>query len=548
MERSPKYLKQILILTGLSCLFFIAGNNILSLTNPDEVFYVQTAKEMIQHKTWMTPYLFGAPQFEKPILTYWLLRIAFSFLGISAFSARLFPAVFAVIGVMAVYFLGLLGFKDEKRAKLCALILLSAGLYIGLAKTVFTDLIFSVLILLSLLAFFWAYSRQEKRSPGILLFFAFAGFAVLTKGPLGILITSGTVLVFLLARKDIKFLLKADFFWGIVLFCLIAVPWYALMIKMYGSEFTNEFFYNDHFRRLIEAEHVSNDTWYFYPLSGIGSMFPWSIYVFFSFGYLLRRLRQDAAPIHIFLASWISVVFLIFEPAHSKLVSYIFPLFPALALMTGDFILDALDKKRQRLLFFISLATILSLVSMPIAMMVAIRQYSVYIGNTVPVFIFIAVFMVYLAVMLFLLFRRKTLIYLYILVFLIPMLLTFAFCLHKNFISYVSCKNGCQYLMENYEPKGRLLCSKFFVRSARFFTGRDVAAVDINGEGFFSPHPIPFLNTKEKVLDFLRTQPVTYCVLRKSCFEDVGRLARGRFKFELLKVVADEYLARVSRL
>jgi len=29
---------------------------------------------MIQHNTWMTPYLFGQPQFEKPIFLYWMLR------------------------------------------------------------------------------------------------------------------------------------------------------------------------------------------------------------------------------------------------------------------------------------------------------------------------------------------------------------------------------------------------------------------------------------------------------------------------------------------
>jgi 4-amino-4-deoxy-L-arabinose transferase-like glycosyltransferase len=85
-----KYLKHILILVGLSYFFFMLGNSILSLTNPDEVFYAQIAKEMAQHKTWMVPYLFGHPNFEKPIFTYWLLRIGFIIFGISSFSARFF--------------------------------------------------------------------------------------------------------------------------------------------------------------------------------------------------------------------------------------------------------------------------------------------------------------------------------------------------------------------------------------------------------------------------------------------------------------------------
>ena len=150
-------LKHILILIFISWVFFMLGNGLLSLTNPDEVFYAQTTKEMVKHKTWMVPYLFDQPQFEKPILTYWLLRIAFIIFGVSAFSARFFPAFFAGIGVLAVYLLSIVGLKNERKAFWGALVLASSGLYIGLARTVFTDMIFSVLVSLSLVAFYWSY-------------------------------------------------------------------------------------------------------------------------------------------------------------------------------------------------------------------------------------------------------------------------------------------------------------------------------------------------------------------------------------------------------
>ena len=48
--------------------FFQAGK--LALTDPDETFYAQTAKEMLARGEWTTPYLYGKPQFEKPILFY----------------------------------------------------------------------------------------------------------------------------------------------------------------------------------------------------------------------------------------------------------------------------------------------------------------------------------------------------------------------------------------------------------------------------------------------------------------------------------------------
>lgn len=162
MKNNVRY---ILILVILAYFFFFFGNGIVSLTSPDEVFYTQTAKEMSQQHTWMTPILFNEPQFEKPILTYWLLRIAFLMFGINSFSARFFPACFALGGIITVYFFAKLLFREEKKAFISALVLLSSCFYIGLARTVFTDMVFSVLILFSLLGFYWGYIDDSVIAP-----------------------------------------------------------------------------------------------------------------------------------------------------------------------------------------------------------------------------------------------------------------------------------------------------------------------------------------------------------------------------------------------
>jgi len=238
--------KRAWLLAGLSCLFYLVGATALSLTHPDETFYTQTAREMAQHGEWLTPYLFDQPQFEKPILLYWLLRIAFIPFGVTAFAARLFPALFGVLGVLAVYRLSRTGFKNEGAAFGAGLILMSGALYVGMAKTVFTDLIFSVLILSALMSFYLAYTGALGKLTGIVLFFVSAALATLAKGPLGVAIPALAVFLFLALRKDIRFALSRDTLWGLLLFALIAVPWYALMIAKYGRGFTNEFFINDH--------------------------------------------------------------------------------------------------------------------------------------------------------------------------------------------------------------------------------------------------------------------------------------------------------------
>jgi len=65
--------KRLLFLLGIISYFLLMfGNGIIALTHPDEVFYIQTAKEMVQYNSWLTPMIFDEPHFEKPFLACFL--------------------------------------------------------------------------------------------------------------------------------------------------------------------------------------------------------------------------------------------------------------------------------------------------------------------------------------------------------------------------------------------------------------------------------------------------------------------------------------------
>ena len=543
-------LKNILILFVLTYFFFYFGNGIISLTNPDEVFYAGTAKEMVKHNSWMTPYLFGQPQFEKPIFLYWMLRIAFMLFGIGSFAGRFFPALFGSIGVIAVYLLSFIAFKDKKKAFLCAVAMMSCGLYIGLARTIFTDMIFSVFILFSFLAFFWAYSHKQKKPAGILLFFIFTALATLTKGPLGFFIPLITIIAFLTFRKDLKFIFSRASLWGLAVFILIAFPWYCLMIKKYGVAYINEFFYNDHLRRIFEAEHISNDTWHFYPFAMVWAMFPWSAFVVVSLLSLYRNIRKTTAPVYLFLGCWIAAVFLIFQPCHSKLVSYIFPMFPALAILAADFIYrGAREGKKTRLVYLAFWLTVSALailfVGLAIGSVLFSKYIATYLPGKVPIYILlILLFILILASSVFIR-KRRLLKAAGVLMFFVPVLFSIVPLVSKNIDPYLSSWDICRYIRDNYKFDNMIIVSKFFARGVRYYTDKEVAVMDIPGKGFFSPHPIPFLNDDDKVRAALRKHPVTYLVLKKTSLQDIKRLS-NEFDFEILKVIGNEYLLRAK--
>jgi 4-amino-4-deoxy-L-arabinose transferase-like glycosyltransferase len=528
------------------------GNGLISLTIPDEVFYAQTSKEMLQQHNWMTPYLFGQPQFEKPIFLYWLLNLGFVIFGINSFAARFFPAFFGMLGVVGVYLLARIGFRDDKKAFICAVVMMTCGLYVGLARSVFTDLIFSVLILLALLSFYWGYVFERRKRAGVLLFFIFSALAVLTKGPLGLIIPALTVILFLFIKKNIRFLLDRCFIWGLLLFSLICLPWYILMFKLYGNNFIQEFFYNDHFRRIIEAEHRSNDTWYFYPLSMVGCIFPWSIFLVISLFSLSKYLKQKDNAFYVFLVSLIAVTFVIFQSAHSKLVSYIFPLFPALAIFTGGFIAEALGSEKKRQLYAALFFNLLAIFLIPVVLTVVWLRFQHYLAAYVPssstICLFIAIFLVYGLLVLTFLLKKKFLAGIYCLALFVPLTLYLAPFVNQNVEPYVSPKISCEYLLNNYKVDNIILSSKFFVRGIRYYTDKEVAVIDMPGTPFFSPHPVPFLNSPDKLLSFFRKQKVTYCILKKNNVQDVMGAISGEFKATMLKVIGNEYILKIEIL
>ncbi len=548
MIKVTRRARHVLILIFLSYALFMLGNSLLSLTNPDEVFYSQTAKEMISHHSWLTPYLFDKPQFEKPIFLYWLMRVGFIIFGIGSFGARFFPALFAVFGVIAVYFLTGLGFKDDKKAFMSALILMSAGFYVGMARTVFTDMIFTVFILLSLLSFFWGYVCREKRTPGLMLFFIFSGLAILTKGPIGFFIPALTIILFLLIKKDLKFLLCRCTFWGFIVFLGISLPWYIVMIQKYGREFTNEFFYNDHFRRIAEAEHRKYDTWYYYPFSMIAYMFPWSLFTLTAIVYFVRNLKRGFKDIHAFLACWIFAVLCVFQPAHSKLSSYILPLFPALGIITGDFLWDTSTLKPGSIKkVFVSLGVFFSAILIPVGLVILGNKHA-YAQYKTQISILTAVYAGLVLLSLVFILRKSFLKNIYILVAAIFIFLWSALLLHNYIDPYASSRLTSDYLVKNYKPEGYILCSKPFVRGVRYYTDKQVAVVNIHSsqDNFFSPHPIPYLHTGEELREFLKKQAVTYCILKKSSVDEIKDLAGKEFNFTLLKAIKDQYIFVVS--
>ena len=326
-------------------LFFVFGVlyfgslNRISLTDPDEVFYSLTAREMLDSNSFVTPLIFGHPQFEKPPFFYWCLMVSFKIFGVNPWAARLVPALSGFLGIILTFFFCRRVFNDEI-ALISAIVLGTSALYLVMSQAVLTDIMLSVFITAAFYAFYlWFLERKQIWLHGFALA---AALAVLTKGPIAIVILLMACELFLLLNREFK--LGKEFLMNpwVLLFCLLSVPWYAAVIGKYGRVFIDEFIVHDNWHRILYAEHKKLDKWHFYPMIMTVGLFPWTFYLM-----LMGRRWKEYRKECLFLLLWIGVTFVIFQRAHSKLASYIVPLIPALVILLSISLSAFSDKCRR---------------------------------------------------------------------------------------------------------------------------------------------------------------------------------------------------------
>jgi 4-amino-4-deoxy-L-arabinose transferase-like glycosyltransferase len=338
------------LLLGVSLLLFFYRLDSLSLFDADEPAYAEAAREMLISGDWITPHFNFQPRFDKPILFYWLVALAYKGFGIGEYAARFWSAAFATGLTLSIYLFGrqLLG---QRAACIAALAFATNVGTVALARAAVTDMTLTFCMTLALFCFFDVYLATDKTRERL----PFAGYvamalAVLTKGPIGLLLPGLVVGLFLVIRRKAQATLsRLRLLPGVGLFAVIALPWYLLVLRENGWAFIQGFFMQHHLNRYlgVVSGHVGNPL-YFLPVIVLG-FFPWSGTLPNAFGHLWtirRRLRAELSErqeLLLFLWLWCVVVVLFFSFSRTKLPSYIFPAVPALALLAGiagDAVLD----------------------------------------------------------------------------------------------------------------------------------------------------------------------------------------------------------------
>ena len=393
--------RYILIILVISVVVCFVGLGKMALTDPDETFYAQTAKEMFQDKEWITPHIFDQPQFEKPIFYYWLILISYMIFGITEFAARFPSAIFAIFGILGIYYLAK-ELYDKKTAFISSLIMITSVEYIALGRGCVTDMVLGVTILFCLMFFVLGWNREKRKY----YYYAsiMAALAVLTKGPIGLFIPGMILFLYILFAREWNKFKTIPIAKMIFIFSLVSGPWYYVIIKLHGDAFLNEFLGFHNVVRFLEPEHKIGSSPYFYIPIVIAGFFPWSAFLPCAIrdAYKRRTRNIKFKSKELFFLIWFLLIFIFFSISRTKLITYIFPLFPVLAIITGAYIKDKIYSDKVQKSFLVSFyalivfcvvasiaGPIVALIEYPTSFLGAAISALVFLLGTIIAFVFL---------------------------------------------------------------------------------------------------------------------------------------------------------------
>ena len=331
----------ILILLSLCVLLFFFHLGKDPLWDGDEGMHAATSKDMVLSGDWITPTLNGEKFYDKPVLYNWFVSLSFLAFGFNEFAARLPSALLGTGCVIMVFLLGRSMF-GPMAGFLSGVILATSGEHVILSRAVVHDIALAFFVTLALYFFYAGFKQERHRKRYLLLFYASSGFAVLAKGPVGALLPAMVISLFLLFRSRVSLLKEFLSLGGIILFIVIAAPWYVLIIFR-NSDYGSYFFIQQNLMNFLSSEARHSGPFYYYFPVLLGGFFPWSCFLPLALVRVFRDRFKKMDEAVAFLVIWSLVVFLFFSVASSKLATYLLPMFPAVSCLVGLFWRDLLE-------------------------------------------------------------------------------------------------------------------------------------------------------------------------------------------------------------
>lgn len=338
------------------------------LLDPDEGRYAEIPREMLERGDFITPTLNYLKYFEKPPLFYWLEAASLATFGEKEWAVRLVPALAGALTVALVFLAGRAA-AGAWAGLAAAWVYATALLPLVHARLPIIDGWFSALLTATWVLWWRGYTSAGRARAGAYTgAWACLALAVMAKGPAALVLTGLLVFGFLAWNRDLRALRNMAWWPGLLVFAAIALPWHVL-VALRNPEWAQFYLIDQNFGRFVGNEH--NKGWWFLPvftLAGMAPWFPLIIPVLWRAAGIARGTGPSAdvsrQAFARYLLVWIVAVVGFFSASSCKLVPYILPAMPALALLVGQYFASGSAKTRAARVSMAAAALLLAVVAL----------------------------------------------------------------------------------------------------------------------------------------------------------------------------------------
>jgi 4-amino-4-deoxy-L-arabinose transferase-like glycosyltransferase len=370
------------VLLLLGALLYVAFIGLRDLWYPDELDIGEVARAMYLSGDWISPRRMGVIWVDYPPMIYWLGTLFSHLLGeMSAFSLRL-PNALAAICTGVITCVAASRWFDARTGFWAGLCLLTLQYFLYQGNSYRPDILFTLFITAGMLVYAQGAGDKPRwwlRVAG----FALLGLAMLSKGPLGLLLPGLVLTLWHGSRREWLRVLELG---PLALISLaVYLPWFAATADAMGWSNIAYELYAQNLERFQDGsirghQHLS----YFYYFKSMWlDMHPWSWLLPPALWWLLRSGRWRDPRIQLFLW-WFGAFFVFLSIAETKRQLYLLPAYPSVALLLGPWLANVgqagaerlLDAPGSRPLRIYSLILAIVFLALAIALFVLQARYS----------------------------------------------------------------------------------------------------------------------------------------------------------------------------